>query len=75
VRVNVVSPGPTASGIVEKMVGRDAAAAVEAELVEQILLRRVARTDEIASAVLFLASDESSFVTGEELVVDGGMTI
>lgn len=37
-------------------------------------IRRAGRTDEVAEAVLFLACDESSFVTGSELVVDGGLT-
>jgi NAD(P)-dependent dehydrogenase (short-subunit alcohol dehydrogenase family) len=74
VRVNVVSPGPTSSGIVEKVMGAQAAAAKYAELADRILLGRMGTTDEIAAAVVFLASDEASFITGEELVIDGGMT-
>jgi NAD(P)-dependent dehydrogenase (short-subunit alcohol dehydrogenase family) len=74
VRVNVVSPGPTNSGIVEKLMGAEAAAAKHAELGGEILLGRMGTTEEIAAAVMFLASDEASFITGEELVVDGGMT-
>jgi NAD(P)-dependent dehydrogenase (short-subunit alcohol dehydrogenase family) len=74
VRVNVVSPGPTSSGILEKLMGREAAVAKHAELADQILLGRMGATDEIAAAVVFLASGEASFITGEELVVDGGMT-
>ncbi|MBM3945844.1 MAG: SDR family oxidoreductase, partial [SAR202 cluster bacterium] len=46
----------------------------KAQLVSQIALGRVASADEVAACVLFLASDESGYVTGSELVVDGGMT-
>jgi len=74
VRVNVVSPGPTDSGIIAKTFGSAVATAKNAELSQEILLGRMGATDEIAAALLFLASDEASFVTGEELVVDGGMT-
>lgn len=74
VRVNVLSPGPTDSGIIGKMMSPEATARKEEELAGEILMGRLGRTDEIASAALFLASDESSFMTGEEIVVDGGMT-
>lgn len=68
IRVNVVSPGPTDTAM---MAGtsqdiRDA-------LSGMIPLGRMGRPDEVAAAVLFLASDESSFTTGAELAVDGGM--
>ena len=74
VRVNAVSPGPTDSGIIEKVYSAAAAAAVKSALEAKIPLRRRGSTDEIARVVLFLACDDSSFITGEEVVVDGGMT-
>ena len=74
IRVNVLSPGPTDSGITEKLLGREAAAARLAELTADIPLRRLGTTEEIAAAALFLASSDSSFMTREEIVVDGGMT-
>ncbi|NVB80285.1 MAG: SDR family oxidoreductase [Kofleriaceae bacterium] len=72
IRVNVLSPGPTATGITAK-VGLDEAATL-AHLATQIPLGRTGEVDEVARAALFLASTDASFMTGEELVVDGGMT-
>jgi NAD(P)-dependent dehydrogenase (short-subunit alcohol dehydrogenase family) len=75
VRVNALSPGPTDTGIIEKM-GRSAEinASIKSALVARIPQRRLGTSEEIARAALFLASDDSSFMTGEEIVVDGGMT-
>jgi NAD(P)-dependent dehydrogenase (short-subunit alcohol dehydrogenase family) len=68
IRVNVVSPGPTDTAM---MAG--AAQEIRNALSSKIPLGRMGRPDEVAAAVLFLASAESSFTTGAELVVDGGM--
>ena len=72
--MNAISPGPTDSGIIEKNYGAELARTLRVALEAKILQRRLGTTDEIARAVLFLASDDSSFMTGEEIVVDGGMT-
>ena len=50
------------------------AAAARASLTARIPQKRLGSTEEIARVVLFLASDDSSFMTGEEVVVDGGLT-
>lgn len=69
VRVNAVSPGPTAT---EKAVAQWGSG-VE-DLGRTTLLSRTATSAEIAQAILFLASDRSSYVTGTTLAVDGGRT-
>ncbi len=71
VRANVVSPGPIATPFHEK-VGMDDAA-VKA-LVAQIPAGRRGVADEVADAILYLASDESAFCVGSEIVIDGGMS-
>ena len=74
IRVNVVSPGLVHTPAIEKATGgRDNALALLSRLAKDIPLGRVARADEIARAVVFLASEDASFVNGAELFVDGGM--
>ena len=77
IRVNCVCPGATETPRLVRGIESDLdPAAYRARLnVLNGCLRRLARPEEIAYAVLFLASDESSFVTGHALVVDGGQTI
>jgi NAD(P)-dependent dehydrogenase (short-subunit alcohol dehydrogenase family) len=52
--------------------GRTADPAVRAKMLEQVPMGRDGRVEEVAHAVLFLASDEASYITGAELYVDGG---
>jgi NAD(P)-dependent dehydrogenase (short-subunit alcohol dehydrogenase family) len=73
IRVNAISPGPIGTP------GLDGLAQVEGvgpelmtSLIASVPLGRLGRPDEIASAAVFLGSDDSSFVTGTELFVDGG---
>ncbi|MDE1149147.1 MAG: SDR family oxidoreductase [Azospirillaceae bacterium] len=75
IRVNVISPGPVKTPGLVELAGPDAAQqqGLVDYLASQVPLGRVADPDEIAKAVLFLASDDSSFVAGAELFADGGM--
>lgn len=74
IRVNAISPGPIKTPIFAKMgIGQEQAAQFVEGISAQIPLGRMGESEEIASAVLFLASNESSFVTGVELTVDGGL--
>jgi NAD(P)-dependent dehydrogenase (short-subunit alcohol dehydrogenase family) len=73
IRVNVVSPGPIATpgldGLAET---EEQARQFKAGMVANLPLGRLGDPDEVAKAVVFLASDDSSFVNGAELFVDGG---
>lgn len=75
IRVNVVSPGPVRTPGLVELAGNDPAAqqGLVDYLASQVPLGRIAEPEEIAKAVLFLASSDSSFVNGAELFVDGGM--
>lgn len=72
IRANAVSPGPIATAGFDRFTR--GSAAIEQAVASQIPVGRIGRPEEVASAVLFLASDESSFIAGAELVVDGGMS-
>jgi NAD(P)-dependent dehydrogenase (short-subunit alcohol dehydrogenase family) len=69
VRVNAVAPGPTETGMLNRFTGN---AERKAGLVSTVPLGRVGQPDEIANAILFLCSDQASFVSGHVLSVDGG---
>ncbi len=74
IRVNVVSPGPIDTPALDGLAqNEEQAKQLKAGLTSQVPLGRMGQPSEIASAVVFLASDESSFVAGVELFVDGGM--
>jgi NAD(P)-dependent dehydrogenase (short-subunit alcohol dehydrogenase family) len=70
IRVNVVSPGPVETPMAEATIAQRPE---DAEAVaSQISLGRFGRPEEIAKTVTFLASDDASFITGDEIFVDGG---
>lgn len=73
VRVNVVCPGMVETPMTQGFL-RDPSGAVDPVLASRYALRRPATPEEIAAAILFLTSAESSFVTGITLPVDGGRT-
>jgi NAD(P)-dependent dehydrogenase (short-subunit alcohol dehydrogenase family) len=74
IRVNTVSPGPIETSALEKTgLTAEQAEQAAAQFASQVPLGRRGRPEEVAAAVVFLASDESSFITGIDLCVDGGM--
>ena len=76
IRVNMLSPGPTETAILEKLgAPLDERDAFAAKMASAIPLSRLGQPAELAQAALFLATDSSSFVTGINLRVDGGMAL
>jgi NAD(P)-dependent dehydrogenase (short-subunit alcohol dehydrogenase family) len=74
IRVNSISPGPIETPIFGKMgLTQDQLQEFSSFLVSALPLGRTGRPEEIASVALFLASDESSYITGVDLCVDGGL--
>ncbi|HEV7642130.1 MAG TPA: glucose 1-dehydrogenase [Gaiellaceae bacterium] len=73
IRVNCVHPGAIETPMVQELLGDDEEG--RREMIARHPIGRVGAPEEVASGVLFLASDESSFVTGATLVIDGGNTV
>jgi NAD(P)-dependent dehydrogenase (short-subunit alcohol dehydrogenase family) len=71
IRVNAVAPGPTDTGMLTRFTGTPEN---KAALVAQVPLGRMGLTEELADAIVFIASDEASYINGHVLEVDGGMT-
>ena len=75
VRVNTLSPGATDTPIIDgQFKTAEEAAGAKKMFAERTLVGRIGRPEELAAAALYLASDESGYTNGIDLVVDGGMT-
>jgi NAD(P)-dependent dehydrogenase (short-subunit alcohol dehydrogenase family) len=71
IRVNCVAPGPTDTGMLTRFTGTPDN---KAALVANVPMERMGRSEELADAIVFIASDEASYITGHILNVDGGLT-
>lgn len=75
IRVNILSPGPVDTPIIEgQFKSKEEADGMKAQFAQMVPLARLGRAEEMASAILFLASEDSSYSTGIDLVADGGVT-
>ncbi len=72
IRVNMVSPGPTDTEIFKRGATAEEIEGFRATMASAVPMGRMASADEVARAILFLASDDASFVNGVDLYVDGG---
>ncbi len=70
IRVNIISPGPTQTPGLENAVSAEA----KEYLASITAMQRLGKPEEIAKTVLFVASEKASFITGTEIIVDGGVT-
>ena len=74
IRVNAVAPGPITATAIQREVGSAEEVKKNEEwLASQVPMKRMGSVEEVAKTVLFLASDDASYITGVELNVDGGM--
>jgi NAD(P)-dependent dehydrogenase (short-subunit alcohol dehydrogenase family) len=75
IRVNVVSPGPVDTPIIHRTGGLppEAVPAMREQMIANTPMKRMGAPEEVAAAVLFLASDAAGFVTGVDFLVDGGV--
>jgi NAD(P)-dependent dehydrogenase (short-subunit alcohol dehydrogenase family) len=71
IRVNIVAPGPIETGMLNRFTGNEEN---KAGLAATVPLKRVGTPEEIASAIVFVSSDQASFITGASIAVDGGKT-
>lgn len=71
IRVNAIAPGPTDTGMLTRFTGTPEN---KAALVATVPMGRLGLPEELANAIVFVASDEASFITGQVLNVDGGKT-
>jgi NAD(P)-dependent dehydrogenase (short-subunit alcohol dehydrogenase family) len=75
IRANVISPGPISTAFHRKLgLGADELEAMKADLLRQLPLHRFGEPADIADIAVYFASDESRFVVGSEIVIDGGMS-
>jgi NAD(P)-dependent dehydrogenase (short-subunit alcohol dehydrogenase family) len=74
IRVNVLSPGPIDTPVFDKFVPEDQVDGVKKLWINQVAAGRMGLPADIGHAAVFLASDDSSFILGNEILVDGGLT-
>jgi NAD(P)-dependent dehydrogenase (short-subunit alcohol dehydrogenase family) len=76
IRVNAVSPGPTATAILGKLgLSEEQLSALNENMIARIPLKKIGKAEDVGKMVAYFSSDASSFITGAEVVMDGGMSL
>jgi NAD(P)-dependent dehydrogenase (short-subunit alcohol dehydrogenase family) len=74
IRVNSISPGAIDATMTREILDRDETGELEGKFARMHALERLGRTEEVAATAAFLASDGAGFITGEDILIDGGLT-
>jgi NAD(P)-dependent dehydrogenase (short-subunit alcohol dehydrogenase family) len=72
VRINIVAPGPTETAMLNRFVGNEQ---TKAQLIAEVPLKRIGTPEEVAEAIVFVASEKASFMIGATVAVDGGKVL
>ena len=76
IRINAISPGPIATPMYGRVgLPSEVEQMIKAEIQNKSPIKRFGEAEEVAKVALFLASDDSSYIVGDEIVVDGGMSL
>lgn len=76
IRINAISPGPIATPMYSRVgLPNEVEQMIKAEIQNKSPIKRFGEAEEVAKVALFLASDDSSYIVGDEIVVDGGMSL
>ncbi|HEX5364070.1 MAG TPA: SDR family oxidoreductase, partial [Gallionella sp.] len=76
IRINAINPGPIDTGGFQRLpLPPDVHQAIKTDIASRSPIKRFGTPEEVAKVALFLASDDSAYVVGEEIVVDGGISL
>lgn len=75
IRVNTVSPGPTKTNVLNSSYGENAASEIWENLANIIPLKKIGKPEDVAKMVAYLSSENASYITGADFLIDGGMIL
>lgn len=75
IRVNTISPGPTRTNVLNSSYGEETANSIWDNLANTVPLKKIGTPEDVAKMVVYLSSENSSYITGADFLMDGGMTL